>query len=139
MTTETADTAVGAQPGRLSVGFVGLGDQGLPMAKAIAEAGFPLHVWARRPESLLALGDTPHLPHDDVQSLAASCDVVALCVSTDEDVLRIVLDGLLPGLRAGSVVVNHGTGTPRNAERLTELCADRGVDVLGGCPGPRGT
>lgn len=26
------------------VGFIGLGDQGLPMATAIAEAGFELHV-----------------------------------------------------------------------------------------------
>jgi len=37
---------------RPAVGFIGLGDQGLPMATAIAEAGFPLHAWARRPTSL---------------------------------------------------------------------------------------
>jgi hypothetical protein len=30
------------------VGFVGLGDQGGPMALAIIEAGFLLHAWARR-------------------------------------------------------------------------------------------
>lgn len=29
---------------RPSVGFIGLGDQGLPMATAIAQAGYPLHV-----------------------------------------------------------------------------------------------
>ena len=40
---------------RVAVGFIGLGDQGLPMAIAIAEAGFPLHAWARRPTSLEAL------------------------------------------------------------------------------------
>lgn len=33
------------------VGFVGLGDQGGPMALAIMEAGFLLHAWARRPQS----------------------------------------------------------------------------------------
>jgi 3-hydroxyisobutyrate dehydrogenase-like beta-hydroxyacid dehydrogenase len=36
--------------GRSVVGFIGLGDQGLPMAEAIAEAGFPVHAWAPRPE-----------------------------------------------------------------------------------------
>lgn len=116
--------------GKPTVGFIGLGDQGLAMAVAIAEAGFPLHVWARRPTSLEALGGTPHTPHDDVVGLAAACDIVALCISTDEDVLSLVSGGLLEGLRVGSVVVNHGTGTPRNAERLTELCAAKGVDVL---------
>ncbi len=121
------DVADARQP---IVGFIGLGDQGLAMAVAIAEAGFPLHVWARRPGSLEALGSTPHTPHDDVVALAAACDIVALCVSTDEDVLSLVSGGLLGGLRVGSVVVNHGTGTPRNADRLSELCAGRGVDVL---------
>ncbi len=32
----------------LQVGFIGLGDQGGPMAQAIADRSFPLHVWARR-------------------------------------------------------------------------------------------
>jgi 3-hydroxyisobutyrate dehydrogenase-like beta-hydroxyacid dehydrogenase len=39
-------------PERPVAGFIGLGDQGLPMAAAIAEAGFPLHARARRPASL---------------------------------------------------------------------------------------
>ncbi len=116
-----------AQP---AVGFIGLGDQGLPMATAIADAGYPLHVWARRPGSLDALGNVAHVRHDDIKDLAAACDIVALCVSTDDDVLRIVTGGLLDGMRSGSVVVNHGTGTPRNAVRLTETCARAGVDVL---------
>ena len=35
-----------------TVGFIGLGDQGAPMAQAIGGSGFGLHVWARRPQSL---------------------------------------------------------------------------------------
>ncbi|GAA4668028.1 NAD(P)-dependent oxidoreductase [Amycolatopsis dongchuanensis] len=122
------------------VGFIGLGDQGLPMATAIAEAGFALHAWARRPASLRGLRDVPHVRHDSLQELAAACDIVGLCVSTDEDVLNLVTGGLLDGLRPGSVVVNHGTGLPANAVRLTEICAPAGVAVLdapvsGGRPG----
>ena len=111
------------------VGFIGLGDQGLPMATAIAEAGFPLHVWARRPASLDALGGVPHHRHDTVEEPAAACDIVCLCVGTDDDVLRLA-DRLLEGLRPGAVVVNHGTGLPSNAVRLAELCARGGVQVV---------
>lgn len=100
------------------------------MATAIAEAGYSLQVWARRPSSLDALGNVAHVRHGDIKDLAAVCDIVALCVSTDEDVMQIVTGGLLDGIRPGSVVVNHGTGTPRNAVRLTETCARAGVDVL---------
>src|ERR1700729_915950 len=113
-----------------AVGWIGLGDQGLPMAVAIAEAGYPLHVWARHPASLDALGGTPHVRHGEVDDLAGACDIMGLCVSTDDDVRRLVTGGLLDGARPGSVVVNHGTGTPGNAVRLTEACAPFGVDVL---------
>jgi len=112
-----------------AVGWIGLGDQGLPMAKAVAEAGFPLHAWARRPTSLDGLSDVPHVQHDSIQELAAACDIVALCVGTDDDVLQLAQD-LLAGLRPGSVLVNHGTGLPGAAVRLTELCAAGGVEVL---------
>jgi 3-hydroxyisobutyrate dehydrogenase-like beta-hydroxyacid dehydrogenase len=42
---------------QLNIGFIGLGDQGAPMARAIAEAGWPLNVWARHPGSLAVLAD----------------------------------------------------------------------------------
>jgi hypothetical protein len=38
-----------AQP---AVGFIGPGDQRLPIATAIAVAGYPLHVWACHPGTL---------------------------------------------------------------------------------------
>jgi 3-hydroxyisobutyrate dehydrogenase len=41
------------------VGFVGLGSQGGPMARRIAEAGFPTTLWARRPATLEPFADTP--------------------------------------------------------------------------------
>lgn len=116
--------------GRPSVGWVGLGDQGLPMATAIAEAGFPLHAWARRPASLDGLRGVAHVPHDDLQALAAATDIVALCVGTDDDIERLITGGLLEGLRPGSTLVNHGTGTPSNAARFAEICSGAGVDVL---------
>lgn len=123
-----------------AVGFIGLGDQGLPMAIALAEAGFPLHVWARNPRSLDRLGAIEYVRHETVAELAAASEVVALCVATDEDVFEIVQDGVLGHLRPGGIVVNHGTGTPRNAARLSELCAKAGLTALdapvsGGRPG----
>jgi 3-hydroxyisobutyrate dehydrogenase-like beta-hydroxyacid dehydrogenase len=121
---------VSAPAGRPAIGWIGLGDQGLPMAAAIAEAGFPLHTWARRPGSLDALAAVAHSRHDDLADLTAACDIVGLCVSTDNDVLDLVTDGLLGHLAADSVVVNHGTGTPGNARQLAGICQQVGVHAL---------
>lgn len=56
--------------------------------------------------------------------------IVGICVGTDDDVMGLLTGGLLGGLRAGSVVVNHGTGTPGNAREFTDACKDAGVEVL---------
>ena len=127
MTAATHGASDNAKP---AVGFIGLGDQGLPMAVAVADAGYPLHVWARTPRSLDVLGAAPHVAHATTRELGEMCDIVGLCVSHDDDVSEVVDGGLLDGLRRGAVIVNHGTGTSANARRLADLCARAGVDVL---------
>ncbi|MER5791896.1 NAD(P)-binding domain-containing protein [Streptomyces sp. NPDC001980] len=95
------------------VGFIGLGDQGGPMAEAIGERGFALHVWARRPAALSAVERVPHTVHGTVAELGASAELVGLCLRDDADIWD-VLDGqgLLAAIAPGTITVNHGTGDP---------------------------
>jgi 3-hydroxyisobutyrate dehydrogenase-like beta-hydroxyacid dehydrogenase len=96
-----------------AVGWVGLGDQGAPMARAIAEAGFELHVWVRRPQSLQALHGLPYVVHDTLAELGEASEAVGLCLRVDSDITDVMIDGgLLERLKPGSVIVNHGTGLP---------------------------
>jgi 3-hydroxyisobutyrate dehydrogenase-like beta-hydroxyacid dehydrogenase len=116
---------------RPKVGWIGLGDQGAPIARAIAEAGFPLHVWARRPGAFAALDGIAFTTHDTVAQMAAASDVVGLCLSQDEDNRQIMLEGgLLAAMRPGSILVNHGTGLPAFAIEMAALSAPHGVEVL---------
>ena len=62
------------------VGFIGLGDQGAPMAQAIAGAGFELHAWERRPQSLDGLAGVAFVHQESPRSLAAIVDILALCL-----------------------------------------------------------
>jgi hypothetical protein len=103
----------------LQVGFVGLGDQGAPMAIAIAEAGWPLRVWARRESSYEALGDVSYERCESVEELGRRSDVVGLCVTDDADVRQLLDDQrLVSALPPGGIVVNHGTGDPQVAIEL---------------------
>jgi 3-hydroxyisobutyrate dehydrogenase-like beta-hydroxyacid dehydrogenase len=112
-----------------TVGFIGLGDQGAPIAKAIADGGYPLHVWARRPESLTVLDGHAFTSHASVASLAAASDIVGLCLREDSDNLQVAPD-LLANMRRGTVLVNHGTGLPQAARELARLAEPHGVDVV---------
>src|ERR1700722_2762806 len=121
------------------VGFIGLGDQGLPMAEAIAEAGFALQAWARRQEVFGDPRPGAFARQATATGLAAAGDLVAVCVSTDEAVLDLATT-IMPAMRPGAIFVNHGTGTPANAVALATLGARHGVGVIdapvsGGRPG----
>ncbi len=72
------------------VGFIGLGDQGGPMAIAVAEGGFALHAWARRPASLDILAGVPHVAHQSPAGLAGACDILCLCLNDDPDVWEVL-------------------------------------------------
>lgn len=111
------------------VGFIGLGDIGAPMARRISEAGWPLHVWARRPDTIARLGGRP-VVHDSPRSLAAACTVVCLCVVDAAGVEDVaVRAGLLDALRPGSALVVHSSIAPDDVRRLAAHAGAREVHV----------
>lgn len=112
-----------------SVGFVGLGDQGEPMAVRIAAAGFDLAVFARRPaqtRSAVAAGATMV---ESVAELAACSDLLGVCVGNDAGVAEVA-DAALPHLGSGSVLVIHSTVHPDTCRRIGEQAAPYGVAVV---------
>lgn len=113
----------------IRTGFIGLGSQGGPMAERMLEAGYPLTVWARRPEALepfLAKGASAAATPAD---LAAGADHVGLCVVDDAGVAQIV-DQLIPAMKPGSLLAIHSTILPESCEALAERCAQHGVLFL---------
>jgi 3-hydroxyisobutyrate dehydrogenase-like beta-hydroxyacid dehydrogenase len=102
------------------VGFVGLGSQGGPMARAIVDAGFATTLWARRPESLEPFADTPAAVAASPAELGAASDILCICVVDDAGVDAVLRgpDGALSAMADGSVVVVHSTVHPTTVVRL---------------------
>ena len=69
----------------MKVGFIGLGVMGRPMALHLAQAGHALHVWARRPHSMVGL---PAQVHATPAALGAACEVVFTMVTSSADVQK---------------------------------------------------
>jgi len=115
-----------------TVGFIGLGLMGKPMAQNLLRAGFPLVVWNRtrvKAEDLVRAGATLAA---SPRETAAQCDVLITIVS-DPPALEDVLwgaHGALDGLRAGSLLIDSSTVSPEMARRLAGGCAARHVDFL---------
>lgn len=112
-----------------TIGFVGLGSQGGPMARRIVEEGYPLVLWARRPETLEPFADTAATIAPDLAALGAQCDHVGICV-VDDAGTRETIAALLPAMRPGSRIAIHATIHPDTCVAIAEQAATRGVAVI---------
>jgi 3-hydroxyisobutyrate dehydrogenase-like beta-hydroxyacid dehydrogenase len=117
---------------RLRAGFIGLGSQGAPMARRIVEGGFPLTLWARRPAALEAFAGTPATMAATPAELAASSDVIGLCVRDDSDINEVTSgeDGVLAGVAPGTIIAVHSTVHPDTIRALAESAAEKGAFVI---------
>jgi len=112
-----------------TIGFIGLGSQGGPMAHRIVDAGMPLVVWARRPEVLEAYTAKGAKAAESVSQLGTKCDQVCICVVNDADVFAIT-DQLVPAMKPGSRIAIHSTVLPESVIELERQCAERGIGLI---------
>jgi 3-hydroxyisobutyrate dehydrogenase len=113
-------------------GFIGLGDQGLPMARRIAEAGVPTTVWARRAEVAEAASEWGAEIAGSPAALGKASDVVGVCVFDAAGVEEVLFgpDGVVEGLAPGGVVTIHSTVSPAEIRAVAERASRSGISVL---------
>lgn len=117
---------------RPRIGFIGLGTMGAPMAANLAKAGFPLVVWNRtaaKAQPLLRLGAKAQKSPAHV---AAEADIIITMVSTPQDVEQVVLgpEGVVEGLRAGSVLIDMSTVLPATSRKLAGAVTTKRAEFL---------
>jgi 3-hydroxyisobutyrate dehydrogenase-like beta-hydroxyacid dehydrogenase len=102
------------------------------MARRVAQAGFPLTLWARRPQSLQPFADTAATVAPTPAALAEASSIVCLCVTGDADVRQVAdgPDGVLAGLAPGGTLLVHSTVHPDTCIDLLRRAAAQGIAVL---------
>lgn len=114
------------------VGFIGLGAMGLPMARNVIDAGFPLAVWARRRPSATSILEAGADWAESPAALARAVDILVLIVTNSPDVEQLVRgpDGILQGAGTGLTIVDMSTIAPAVTRTLATTCNEKGVAFL---------
>jgi len=126
----------------MKTGVIGLGAMGAPMARNLHRTGYLAAVWNRTMEKSRQLADELDVPVAvEPAALAQNCDLVILSVSADADVLEVI-ETMLPGVHAGTVVVDTSTisrDTAREAAARLQKAKAEYLDapVSGGMEGAR--
>lgn len=115
-----------------SVGFIGLGVMGKPMAKHVLAGGYALTVFNRSPASvdeLVAAGAVAAASPADV---ARRATVVITMLPDTPDVAAVITGkgGILDALQPGSVVIDMSSISPVETKRLAAEVAEKGGVML---------
>jgi 2-hydroxy-3-oxopropionate reductase len=130
---------------RPALGFIGLGVMGRPMALNLIKAGYAMTVFARRAEVAAPLAAAGARIAASPGEVAGAADVVFSVVTASADSAEIALgaQGIINGARAGSLVVDMATISPRVTRHIAQALAQRGIEhvdapVSGGPAGAQG-
>jgi 2-hydroxy-3-oxopropionate reductase len=115
-----------------TVGFVGLGIMGLPMAKNLVDAGYDVVGNNRSQEPVEELAEYGGEGAEAAEEAARRSDVVITCLPDSEVVSEVMRadDGIIAGVEEGTTVIDMSTISPTVTEELADELAQQGVDML---------
>lgn len=115
------------------IGFIGLGLMGGNMVENLQKRGFPVVVMDLNKDAVsavLARGNATEAATP--KALAEQSDIVQLCVTTSDVVEGLVYgdDGILAGIKSGSVLIDFGTSIPASTQKIGADLAEKGAAML---------
>jgi len=115
-----------------TVGFIGMGKMGTPMAVNIQKAGYPMVVYDAREEATRPLLDGGARLAESAAELAQLSDVVATCLPRPQVVEQVVTgpEGILEGIRPGGIYMDMSTCGPDLIRSLEPLFKQKGAHVM---------
>jgi 2-hydroxy-3-oxopropionate reductase len=118
-----------------TIGFIGLGIMGRPMALNLIKAGYKLVVTSRSQGPIDALAAAGAKAVKTPADVAREADVVITMVPDTPDVEKVISgqNGVLEGLRRGAIVIDMSTISPDVTRKLAEAIAAKGGAMLD-CP-----
>jgi 2-hydroxy-3-oxopropionate reductase len=115
-----------------TIGFIGLGVMGDPMARNLLDAGHSLVVHSRSPGPVEALAEAGAETASGPREVAERSDVVITMLPDSPAVEAVVLgeDGVLAGTSEGDLLIDMSTIHPTVSVAVAEAAAERGVAAL---------
>jgi 3-hydroxyisobutyrate dehydrogenase len=119
-----------------TVGFIGVGNMGWPMAACLVKAGFPTLINdSRREVANNFVQQNGGAAPDTLKQLAAGSDVIVTMLPTSVIVERVLgggEDNIFAGMKPGTIVIEMSSGVPSVTQRLAEEVAALGGHMIDG-------
>ena len=113
-----------------TVGFIGTGLMGMPMAKNILTKKFKLHVWNRTPGKALELKKKGAKIFDDIKDLVHNSKVIVSMLANDDVCKAVLIKKIQPYLKKGQIVIDMSSTTQNTALEIGRALKKKKVYFL---------
>ncbi|CAM5791336.1 3-hydroxyisobutyrate dehydrogenase [Castellaniella caeni] len=115
-----------------TIGFIGLGHMGGPMAQNLLKAGHTLKVFDLVPQALQAAVQAGATACASAKEAVAGVDLIVTMLPASRHVEGLYLgkDGLLEAIAKGTLVLECSTIAPESARKVSKAAAERGIRML---------
>ena len=115
------------------IGFIGLGLMGGNMVENLQKRGFQVNVMDLNKDAVAAViarGNATEA--SSAKELAENSDIVMLALTTSAVVEKVVYaeDGILAGIKEGSVLIDFGTSIPASTRKIGADLAKKGAGMI---------
>jgi 2-hydroxy-3-oxopropionate reductase len=114
------------------IGFIGLGIMGKPMAKNLLKAGYNLVVLDLNQSSFDELVSLGAEQASTPKEIALNCEIIITMLPNSPQVKEVVLEknGLIDGLKTGSVFIDMSSISPLVSRELSRTLEEKGAEML---------
>ena len=115
-----------------NVGFIGLGIMGMPMARNLIKAGYPVVAYNRTASKAEDLAKEGATAASSPRQVAEACPVVITMVTDSPDVEEVVLGegGVIEGIQRDAVLIDMSTISPSVTRNVAAWLQEKGAHML---------
>jgi len=128
----------------VSVGFIGVGNMGNPMAGNVLKGGFAMTVFDKSPKAMANLVEAGAHGAASAREVVERSEVVLTCLPASPDVEALYLEpgGLVDLAKPGTILIDLSSVLPSTPRKLEPRAKDKGLHFLeapvsGGVAGAR--
>jgi 3-hydroxyisobutyrate dehydrogenase-like beta-hydroxyacid dehydrogenase len=116
----------------LQVGFIGIGNMGMPMAKSLVKNGLPVTVFDLNQNAVAEIKLLGASAAGSPRELSTFCDSIICMVRDESQIDQIIFgqNGIWEGITAGKSIIISSTASPGYCRQLYVQAAIRKVRVL---------
>jgi 2-hydroxy-3-oxopropionate reductase len=113
-----------------TIGFIGLGEMGGPMARNLIRAGYRVIGFDLDAARIAQVVSSGGEAGTDVADVVQRSEIIATSLPSSSSWVNTAEQNILPHVRQGQILIDFGTVTPPETRRLAACFAEKGVALV---------